>query len=155
MTLSLLFKVACMVALTAAVSGCNPLTKADQAVDYGTGQEYTEADYKEIAKQIAQDSALALVPGGDMAQFAAEMPAVTKSCLMETFRARRDAAENVAILAHGQEMAVADAEAEYYNTYIGCLAGDKSACAAIPNARRQVITARTAEPEHEGGDHSH
>jgi len=125
-------------------TGCNPLSTADSAVEYATGQEYTADDYKTIGKQIAEDTTLNLVPGGDMVQFAAAMPEVTRTYLMETFRARRDAAINQAVQSYGIEADVFDAEDAYYDNYISCLAGSQSSCAKIAEKRNLVRTKRAA-----------
>ncbi|WP_183077445.1 hypothetical protein [Paenirhodobacter hankyongi] len=144
----------------ALIAGCNPVgNAADRVVEYGTGQEYTADDYKTIGKQIANDTAFNIVPGGEVFQFAADMPDITRSYLMETFRARRDAADGRAIYAHGLEANALDAESNYYDNYIRCLSGDRASCDRVPALRTSVRQARnaaaaSARGDHDGG-HSH
>lgn len=158
--------VSAVLAAVLLTAGCEPL--GEKSMEYGAGEGYTAEDYKDIGKQIAQDTALNMVPGGEFVQFVAAMPEITKGYLTETFRARRDAAENEAILAHGKKADALDAESDYYDNYIRCLSGDKSACGQVGAKRDKLRKARAesfvkAAPGNgdredggsDGGGHSH
>lgn len=147
-----------------ALAACNPLTTGGRALEYASGQDYTEEDYKNLANQLAQDTAFNLLPGGSVFQFATNMPEGTRNTLMETFRHKRNAAEAGAIYAHGLESRALDAEADYYDNYINCLAGSRAACDRVPDTRAAVRAARAHHQAAQsaqsggnggGGGHSH
>lgn len=127
-------------------SGCFTTTGE---VEYATGQEYTSDDYRRLARQIAEDTAFNIIPGGSVLQFAYSMPQGSRDLLMETFRQRRDVAIRNSLLATGLDERALDAEADYYDNYIRCLAGNDAACnrvsalhANVREARARATTAR-------------